>query len=126
MPEDKYEQFSRFSGWTQKCFESNFMSPQMYAETKNAVAYMLGTWNFDGGKMQSMMRSAYADASPNAAGCRQTEANAHQLIAAANENRSDRKENQRSLNEAVKEFNRSMSTNKPIYCNRIGTMTMCN
>jgi len=126
LPEEKYEQFSSFAGWAQKCFESNFISPQMYAETKNAFAYTLGTWSYDTGKMQSMIRSAYISASPNVAGCRQTEANAHQLIAAANQNRSDRRESQRSLNEAVQEFNRSMSTNKPIYCNRIGTMTMCN
>lgn len=126
LPEAKYEQFSRFAGWTQKCFENNFISPQMYAETKNALAYTLGTWNYDTGKMQSMIRSAYTSATPNAGGCRQTEANAYQLIAAVNQNRSDRKESQRSLNESVQEFNRSMSTNKPVYCNRIGTMTMCN
>lgn len=126
MPDEKYEQFSRFAAWTQRCFENNFMSPQMYAETKNAVGYMLGTWSYDTGKIQSMMRSAYADAVPNAASCRQIEANAHQLIATAKQNKSDRKESQRSLNEAVQEFNRSISTNKPIYCNRIGTMTMCN
>ena len=126
MPEDKYQQFSSFIGWTQKCFENNHMSPQTYADTKNAVGYLLGTWRYDTGKMGSMMRDAYARISPSKASCRQTEANAYQLIALANQHRGDEKESQRNWNEALQEFNRNMSANKPIYCNRIGTMTMCN
>jgi hypothetical protein len=126
MPEEKYQQFSSFMGWTQKCFESNYMSPQTYADTKNATGYLLGTWRYETGKMEAMMRDAYAKAYASESNCRQTEANAYQLISVANQHRSDKKENQRNWNEALQEFNRSMSSNKPIYCNRIGTMTMCN
>lgn len=126
MPEDKYQQFSSFIGWAQKCFENNHMSTQTYVDSKNAMGYLLGTWRYDTGKMESMMRDAYARTSPSEASCRQAEADAYQLIALANQHRADEEESQRDWNEALQEFNRNMSANKPIYCNRIGTMTMCN
>lgn len=126
MPEEKYQQFSSFMAWTQKCFENNYMSTQTYADTKNAIGYLVGTWRYDTGKMVSMMRDAYANVTPSQPSCRQTEANAFQLISVANQHRSDEKDNQRYRNEALRELNRNISNNKPIYCNSIGGMTMCN
>jgi hypothetical protein len=126
MSEEKYQQFSNFVGWTQKCFEGNYMSPQTYADTKNAFGYLLNTWNYDSEKLTSMMRGAYAGASATQQSCRQIEANAYQLIAASNQHRSDTRENMKNWNEAIQEFNRGMQRNKPIYCERYGTTTICN
>lgn len=126
MPEGKYQHFAEFVGYTQNCFERGHLSPQLYADAKNAVSHLLGTWDFDQAKMTFMMKTAYMQGSPDASTCRQIEANAYQLISVANQHKSDVKESQQQLSSAIQDFNKSMSTNKPIFCNRIGTTTMCN
>lgn len=98
----------------------------MYAETKSAFIYLLNTRDYDRSKMQSMIQSAYSNAFPSEASCRQIEADGYQIIAIANRIMSDEKDAQNELKEAVREFNKSMSKHKPIYCNTIGSMTTCN
>lgn len=134
MPEENYSKFSGFAAALRYCFEKEHISPQLYADAKNSYSQALNTWNWDQNRLSSMMDAAYNDIgnsnSQNDAGnCRQIEAHAYELISKANQHRADRnqqradqRQSQEDLNETLREINR----NKPIYCNTIGTMTLCN
>lgn len=122
MPDTHYQNFSGFVGHLQKCFENEHINPQMYAEAKNAFSYVLSTWNYDSTKLSSMINESYSRTYVTQASCRQTQANAYQLIANAKQHRVNQKESQQAWDNAMKELNK----NKPVYCNTIGTMTICN
>lgn len=126
MEYETYRKFSSLAAETQKCFEGQYISSQTYAEAKNALGYALDSWNYEPGKMNSMTQTAYYLASTSDVFCRQAEANARELTLASNQRRSDARENKKSLNDSIKEFNKGMQMNKPIFCERYGTSTICN
>ena len=124
MTDDQYKELSIFPGGLQKCFENEKISPQLYAETKNSLSHILSTltMTYDTNKMSSMIKQAYSETKGTTGDCRQIEAYAHQMNSLVSERKQDQKDNEKAANEARKERN----TNKPIYCNKIGTMTICN
>lgn len=122
MPETHYKEISSFAANLHQCFEKDYISPQLYADTKNAVSYTLNTWSYDENKLKSMADDVYRQINPDQRICRQVEAAAYQLLSRNNQHRVDQRQNQTDINDALKEINK----NKPIYCNTIGTMTLCN
>lgn len=126
MPESNYQKFSGFIGFLQKCFEQEYIGPQMYADSKNALSYTLSTWSYDQFKLSNMINQAYSNTYANKQDCRQIEANAYQLIANANQHNANVKANQQSSQQAWDNALKELNKNKPVYCNTIGTMTICN
>lgn len=126
MPESHYQNFSGFVGYLQKCFEQEYIEPQMYADSKNALSYTLSTWSYDQSKLSNMINQAYYNTYANKQNCRQTEANAYQLITKAKQHRANVKANQQASQQAWDNAMKELNKNKPVYCNTIGTMTICN
>ncbi|BCK22593.1 hypothetical protein [Vibrio cholerae] len=122
MPDTHYQNFSSFVGHIQKCFEAEYIDSQMYAEAKNAFSYVLSTWDYDSTKLSKMINESYSITYVTQASCRQTQADAYQLIANVKQHRVNQKESQQAWDNAMEELNK----NKPVYCNTIGTMTICN
>lgn len=123
MPDAHYQHFSDFFVHLHQCFEKEYINPQMYAEAITAGAYMLNTWEYDQNKLSSMVvQSAGSITYVTQASCRKTQADAYQFITNAEQHRVNQKESQQAWDNAMKELNK----NKPVYCNSIGTMTICN
>lgn len=132
MPEERYKQFSLVAVGAEKCLSEGYITPKLYSDTKDAYRTVLRTWDYDDKKMTNMIYEMNRTLpTPNAKDCRGFEAVAYQMISSANQHIENKKEERRSTEEAIKQFNNSIqqfnnSIPKPIYCNKIGTMTMCN
>lgn len=124
MPDESYQQIGKFAGGIQRCFEAQHISPQLLADSHGAVRTLLGSWTYDEARMKSTMDSMYRQESATPQTCRQIEAAAYTLISQANQHKGDVQANRRETADAVNQFNNSIR--KPIYCNKVGTMTMCN
>lgn len=122
MPDSHYQWLSDFAGNMEKCFEGNYINPKHYADSKNASFYMASKWSVDVERLKQMTRSAYSQASATPQKCRQIEAASYQMIAQADQSQSNERANNQAINDTLREINR----NKPVYCNQIGTTTMCN
>jgi hypothetical protein len=122
MPDTHYRKFTDFIGNVQKCFDDEYITPKLYADTRSAFSYLLSTWTYDSYKLSSMTNRAYSNAYTNTRNCRKYEAGAYELITSSGSHSTKAKENERSWNDAISEITR----NKPIYCYTTGTMTMCN
>jgi hypothetical protein len=104
MPDNYYRQYSAFSGYLQKCFEDEYLSPQLYADTKNAMSYTLRTWSYDRDKISSMHNEVYSNAYTNAERCREVEAHAYQMIGNVRQHRDDQKDSKEEWNNALNEW----------------------
>ena len=122
MPESSYKGFGYFAGHLQKCFEQQYIDARLYSEAKTAYSQIVNLWDYDRAKLRSMIAEDYRNASVDSATCRDIEANSYSLIAKARESRSNARQEQVDINNAIREMNR----NKPVYCNQIGSVTMCN
>lgn len=122
MRQEHYERFGKFAARAQKCFEAGYIDPKLNADAKNAFAVLLNTWTYDSAKMRSMAEFEYQRTNANLETCRTVESDAHQLVSLADQHRQNLRENERAVNDAVSRI----TIPKPIYCNTIGTMTMCN
>lgn len=123
MTQDTYQTFSRAGVIADVCLAEGHITPQMYGDIRQALHTLLSSWTFDMNELNSttsIMQRLYPTRS--AQECRRFEGEAYSLIAQANQHRAAVQENQRSFNNAVNQ----LSFPRPIYCNRIGTMTMCN
>ncbi|OGB08974.1 MAG: hypothetical protein A3E79_17220 [Burkholderiales bacterium RIFCSPHIGHO2_12_FULL_61_11] len=124
MPDETYQKFGRFAAGTQRCFEAGHINAQLYADSTGAVHALLGTWTYDEAKMRRTMDYMYRDEAATPQTCRQIEAAAYSLISQATQHRANVQANRREMADAMNKFNNSIR--KPIYCDTIGTMTMCN
>ncbi len=122
MPESKYNSFSSFWASMQACFKNEYIDPQMYGEAKGAFLYVLEAWKFDQEKMTNMMNEAYSNARPSSSMCRTTEGEAYHIISSVRERRASRKNTQITTSSTSS----APSNNWPVFCNTIGTTTMCN
>lgn len=122
LPDELYQSFGFFASASRQCFEKDRISAQLYADSQNAMGYILSTWEYDGARITAWTKSAPEGV--NASDCKKVEVLAYQAISRANDIRGQRQIDQQALNEALKNINASFS--KPIFCNRIGTMTVCN
>ena len=116
MPTNLYPQFSSFIAELQMCFENEHITAQLYAETRSALSYQLNTWEFDRSQLASMVNQSYQAAYATKSTCRQTEANAYQMINNVHQHR-------RTQNQA--EQVQKPDRNKMIFCNKIGDTTIC-
>ena len=126
MPDGHYQQLSYFAGNLQKCFEEKKIDTRLYANAKSAIGYAVNTWSYDRARMDSMMQNSYNRASPTDQTCRQISANAHQLISEVGEHKSVVVENQRENQRSINRYIENSANNRPVYCNTVGTVTMCN
>jgi len=122
MPDTHYQMFSGFVGHVQKCFENEHINPQMYAEVQNSLSYVLSTWSYDSTKLFNMADESYSRTYVTQTSCRQTQADAYQIIAEAKQHRVNKKESQQAWDNTMEKLNE----NKPVYCNTIGWTTVCN
>lgn len=68
------------------------------------------------------MEQGYANAYANYNNCETAKALSYQLISNAGQHREQSRYNKEALNNTLNQINQ----NKPVYCNTIGTMTLCN
>ena len=101
MSEKEYQSFSNFAAYSEKCFQAEYLSPQLYAEAKNAFTYLMSTWNYDQGKLSAMMGEAYSNFSATAQSCRQVEASAYEITATSRQHRANEKQNQEAFNNMI-------------------------
>jgi len=120
MPENNYKLLGTMSGSLRKCFEIKKISPKIYADTIKSLSYTLSSWTYDPKKFSSMEAQAYSLTA--AKNCRQVEAAAHMI----NSNVVEKKQNQKDRANALRYDRKEGNENKMIYCNKIGSTTICN
>lgn len=118
----QYESFSSTAGQIEKCFQAGYMEPKLYAQALESFSYLVNTWAYDRKKMESSMMQGYAKAYASHQNCQNAKALAYNLISNAGSHREQKRYNQEAINNTLNQINQ----NKPIYCNTIGTMTLCN
>ena len=126
MPKSQYVLLSDFSGMLQRCFNDGMISTRTYADAKNAFSYTLNTWDYDQKILNTMMSNAYSNATPTASSCRRSEADTFQFISLVDKRDSNNQRIQKQNFESWENTLDRMNKNKPIYCNTIGSTTMCN
>lgn len=122
MGETQYQMFGGAASANQKCFENNYLSPQIYADTKGAIRRMLQTWDYDENTLTSRMQQEYSNTHATQEFCRKFEGHAYDLIAMTRKHDEHVKESNKTWSDSLKETN----INKPIFCNTIAGVTMCN
>lgn len=121
MTEENYIRFSKFAGASHKCFQAGYLDPKLHADSRSALNTLLSTWNYDAVRMRTLMELEYKEVNATAQSCRVVESNVHQLINTANQYTEGRRTSQKGSYEVPQP-----TVSKPIWCNRIGSMTMCN
>ena len=121
MTQDNMYRYTRYVANVEKCFEDEYMSTQLYAQTKNSLSHGLGTWRYDSNKFASMVASFYSNTTSSASLCRKTEATSYQLIGESKQYSANSRQETAAWNNAIRNINR----NKPIICNTTGTITSC-
>lgn len=122
MSDSNYQRFGSMAGYLQKCFDAGYINSQLYADAKNALSYVVSTWSYDRERLEAETSFIIRNGVASPQICRQTEADAYQVVSATGRHRADSLENQRTINDAINAAN----SKKPVYCNTIGTVTMCN
>lgn len=122
MKQENYHSFSKFAVGVQKCFEAEYINAKLHADAKDAFSILVNTWRYDNNNLQSMMQYGYTQTSATPEYCRTIESEAHQVISSANRHRQNIRDNQQTTYDIPIQS----TINKPIFCNRIGTVTMCN
>lgn len=122
LSDDNFSYYSVSTGALQKCFESGKISPKLYADAGRAYSHALSTSTYDKNKFNSAVEFAHSKIEPTPQICRQAEANAHKVISESSEFKEKMKADAAALNDAQKERRR----NRTIYCNKVGSTTICN
>lgn len=122
MPEGHYQYLSSFAGDLQRCFEKEYISPQTYAQIKGSFSYLVNTWEVDTAKFSRAIDLSYQYSIPTHGDCRAVLARGYELVEEAKGYQTAGQANQEAWNKAIQDMN----SNKPIFCNTVGTMTMCN
>jgi len=121
-PASFYQSAGKFSALTQKCFDAEYISPLLYSQTKEAFGYMLGTQNYDQATLSTAQNHYYAHEEISSQVCRQVEAHAYKLLSDATNHREQKKSNSEAWQKAFD----NMNSARPVYCNTIGSTTVCN
>lgn len=120
----QHQKLATFAGEVRECFEKQLVDPQFYAASRRAVSQMIAVGGFNVATLQEMEKSAFQNANANPVMCNAVQASGYELQNIANQAVASHNADQARLSQAATNFGNSVP--KPIYCNRIGTMTMCN
>lgn len=115
-----YEVISKARAETTSCFNAGYISPKLYADSELAFDEVLNSRAFDRERLHQMTLNYFSISQANSSVCRKTESEIYQLIAHTGIN------NQQT-NIRVQQSEPQFPTYRaPIFCNKIGMMTMCN
>jgi hypothetical protein len=128
---EQYQTIAEFRAWSKLCFDAELMTPQHYANSESAIDVLLTGRRFDREFLHNKTMEIFNREVANPVDCRTIEAQGYQVQTAAGtaqrnqaNERAAAAQSQREFNEAATRFGNSIP--RPVWCNRIGTMTMCN
>lgn len=122
MPESRYQALSNFVGNFEKCFQEQYITPKMRAETTAAVSYVASIGGYDQARLYEMSTQAILNANVSQYSCREVESEAYRIISDVEESKVRQKESSQELSNTLN----NLRKNRTRYCNTIGTMTICN
>lgn len=125
MSDAQYIYFASQASATERCFNNNHISAELYANGVRAIAYNTSTWKYDREKLLMKHNKINKETRENSEAfdaqfCNQFSATLYQTIAQASQHRDNAREAKRQL----KENNRN-NTQRTTTCNTIGTQTSC-
>ena len=122
MPESTYHEYADFRAHLQKCFEQEYIDPQLMSETDQAIAQLINQWSFDLNRILTLMENRYYQINiVNSNICRNVQVAAYQSIQLARQQRERVRQNREDWNNAMDRVNQ----NKPVFCSPVGNSIMC-
>jgi choline dehydrogenase-like flavoprotein len=120
MPDDLYEYFARLDAAVTLCMKQGDVSPELVGHTRASIQYSLNTWEVNYQKLQSTVERTNREAPKSATAdqCKIIAAEAHEKIARSRIHAVKGSEPQPTIT--------PIQIQRPIFCNRIGTTTICN
>lgn len=128
MPDSYYAPHAGLYVGLQRCVAQGYIQPQFAGDAISAQQYTLSTWQIDQSKYSAIINDAnsyYNVNGVNQAQCNQIAMNASTLMNSVRDHIDAERYQQRQVNEAFNEINRSLKNSKPVFCNTTGTMTTC-
>jgi hypothetical protein len=120
LAEEGYFQYSLYMYGVESCMQSGEISPELAGQGMNGLTRKLSVVSYDRNKLTQMYKKRKEDFPiPNSKDCDRMEMITHQYIGEGN-------------TIARNQANRPVQTyvtpaiNKPLWCNTVGTVTMCN
>ena len=122
IPENTYHDYAGFRAYLQKCFEQEYIDPQLLSETDQAIVQLINQWSFDLDRMLMLMENRYHQINMvNSEICRNVQVSAHQSIQLARQHREHVRQNREDWNNTMDRVDR----NKPVFCSPVGNSIMC-
>lgn len=122
MTEAEYLEIGSFRAWTKLCFDAQMMTPREYADSEGAIDVHLTRRTYDSDYLHAKTMAVFNREVANPAFCREVQAKAYNTVRTAGIIQSNRAEAR-----AAASYSTPMpQVQKPIWCNRIGSTTMCN
>ena len=125
-----HEQLGLYTGQLRQCFDREMVSPKFYADTVHAMAMLSEANGYDRDIIKYASNAAYAQTVANTSLCRQVEATGYSFQTKLAQ--SEAKVLQDAANRQIRSQAPAVQAEsypqvqKPIWCNRVGSMTMCN
>lgn len=122
--ERDYHDMANFRADLQSCFDSQMASPKFFADSDRAVDVVLTMVTFNRDRLNAMTHAAWLKSNAYPEMCRDMEVRGYKLQSIAGQGLANQAASRAELNQAVQNLQNAFP--KPVWCNRIGTMTTCN
>ena len=121
----QYDQLGTYSGQLRECYENNLVSPQFNSDTQRAMSTIAALAKLDLVRFQNQENDAYNTAAAGMAMCRDVESTGYTIQAHARQMVANNNEGVARQQAQVQQY-WPQPVRQPIFCNRVGTTTMCN
>lgn len=122
MNENGYNYYSDVMAFSERCFQLDRVSPELMSDTVHNLGVVVSLLTHDANKLRQMYASKMDRLSDTEnINCRSAEVQMRNVIA-----HGERIQRNQAAQASRPVFNTTPSVNKPIWCNTVGTITMCN
>lgn len=127
MPDELYNQFAYVSVGSLACMNKGFINPELAAKAQIAVEYTLDTWNYQVHKYNNIVNSFREHANDvTENNCRDISFKANKMVMLVEQRRGDIQA--QNTNNALQGISNAITgaSQKPVFCNNIAGVVVCN
>jgi hypothetical protein len=122
MNDDGYEYYSEVMSFSERCFQLGKVSPELMSDTTHNLGVVLSIVNYDRNRLNAMYKEKLQRLSYSTnVNCSATEVGMRNVIA-----HGERIQRNQEAQASRPQINTYSPPPRPVYCNQIGTMTLCN
>ena len=122
MTEQGYNYYSDVMAYSERCFQLGQVSPELMASTAHNLGVVVSLQNHDPNQLsQNYVTKMNTLSSTSSVNCRVTEVEMRKVIA-----HGERIQRNQAAQAGRLTVPMTVPTNNPIWCNTVGTITMCN